>query len=251
MDTGVGLDPEKLLVRISDGETLSSEEVEELAEVLRAVDAAEVGRKRSVDEIYSYIVVVGRAKLTSLQHSIEKFLDVRDALTVALVLETLCLEWKATDAYLERVISFALGVSWDEDQDVQQAAIKILGEYLFETLAPSLHGETSDLRLSPPQHRVLELLLSIFSDPELESWTRQSSYFSLCRADGRDWDRIPSECVQLRFEKGTKDIDWSMIEGLEEVLTHYSSEEESESSSSSGRALRGIDSGSTNPPGMR
>ncbi len=244
MEATFGIDPEKLLLRISQGEELSSEEVAEITEVFRSLEIEDIGRSRSVDEVYSFLVVVGRARLIELQHLIEKSLDVRDALTVALVLETLCLEWEKTGEYLERVINFALGVAWDEDQDVQQVAIKILGEYLQQFLPAILSQDVKSLSAS--QHRVLDLLMSIFEDESLESWTRQSAYYSLCRSYGKDWEVIPSECVQLEFSHDSKDVEWGMIDELKELLSQPPLEEEGSSS-----LLRSIDSGSSTGPGMR
>ncbi len=246
METAFGIDPEKLLLRISQGEELSKEEIEEVTEVLRSLDLKEIGRARSVDEMYSFLVVVGKARLTSLGHLIEKFLEVRDALTVGLVLETLCLQWEKTGEYLERVINFALGVAWDDEQDVQQVAIKILGEYLH-TRIPQVVC-TKEPKTTVSEHRVLELLFSLFEDEALESWSRQSAYYSLCRAYGKDWEAIPSECVQLDFAEGSADIDWEMTVKLQRLLAQAPLEEEVSSASS---ALRGLDSASTSGPGMR
>ncbi|MCB0322044.1 MAG: hypothetical protein KDD69_00680 [Bdellovibrionales bacterium] len=211
MEAPPGPDPEKLLLRLSDGDGLSREEIDEIVELLRQLESEDIGRKLSVDDVYSYLVVLGRAEQKQYRHVIEKFLDVRDALTVALVLETLCLRWDCTDEYLERVVSFALGVAWDEDQDVQQAAIKILGEFLHTAIGVDATA------LGDRQREVLELLLNLLRDDSLEHWTRQSSYFALCRAAGKDWEELPNDCVLLDLTEGSTDLDHEVLERLDRL----------------------------------
>lgn len=212
------IDPDELLLGISRGEALEQETEEAIAGLFQAALNPGKGRSPSVDDVYAYITVIGKAKLTSFRVILERFLDTQDPLTVALVLEILCLDWQAAEDYLERVISFALGASWDSEDDVRQAALRILGEYLAAGLAAEVL-EAKKQAKNPEKivhcRRVLELLLATFDDAETEQWVRQRAYFALCRAAGKSEEELPSECVPLDFEDG---VDKPMLEHVRTLV---------------------------------
>ena len=159
-----GFDAEKLLLEINSGKSLRPEDEKLVGELLAAPENRLLGRHLSQDDIYSLVLVVGRAKVTKFRHLIAAFLDRDDPLTVSLVLEVLCLEWKETAEYLERVISFALGVPWDVEGDVRQTAIKVIGEYL-KSVIPAAPG-SSAVALTPANQHVLSLLIHLFDDDD-------------------------------------------------------------------------------------
>lgn len=207
-------DPEKLLLDINEGKTLSAGELSTIAAVLVDQSKKILTRDFSVDDVYSYLLVLGRAKCFEYGHVLESFLDVEDPLTVALVLEILCLDWGKSEEYLERVINFALGASWDEDEDVRQTALKILGEYLYEKLPKQQKGDVPTVI-----RQVLELLYSTFCDEDAEQWSRKSAYTALCRARKKKPEQLPAECSLLSFEPQSPDIDWEVIRQIEDFLS--------------------------------
>ncbi len=215
MESVQPIDPERLILEISDGKMISEEEKGVIVSILESCLQEKLIRGFSIDDIYSYILVIGRAKFYDLGHVLERFLASEDALTVALVLEILCIDWARTDDYLERVLSFALGTPWDVDEDVRQTAIKILGNYLHAKMAPKK-------RKTAPKHtkHVLSLLYSIFQDEEAEHWTRQTAYFALCRASGKSLaDLPPPECFLMEFGPDSCDIDREVINQIEGFLS--------------------------------
>jgi len=169
-ETFFQLDAEELLNRINSGEELDAEEVEAIVATLELVrvrrdfirgdtETITFGSGRrvqvrlpSVDETYSLIKVVGRANLKDRKGVIESFLNHEDPLTVSLVLETLCLNWELSEDYLEQVVNFALGVAWDEEHDVADTAIRILGEFLASSQTDS-----------PETQQVKKLIFELFS----------------------------------------------------------------------------------------
>jgi hypothetical protein len=223
------IDPEKLLAQLSDSNDVEPSLIDQIADLLKDDSCEQQTRGLSVDDRYSYLVVLRKANAKRHRSVLEVHLDTHDPLTAALVLETLTLHWGLTDEYLERVLDFALGVSWDEDQDVQQSAIKILGEYLFETLPKECLENPSSSSLESSQLRVLALLLSLFQDTEGEHWVRQTAYFSIARAAKFSWEELPAECAQLDFSKGSKDLNQDLINKCLQLVPQSSSDESKES----------------------
>ncbi len=222
------MDPEKLLLDLSSGHELSDGQLDEVVEVLELALLDNHLRKPSVDDLYSLLVVLGKAGAEEKRSIVEKYLDFEDPLTAAKALEILCLDWKATDDYIERVINFAVGVNWDYDEDVKQVAIKILGEFLSE-----LNSKPGGLEIKKAQ--VLEFLLSVFHEKKHEVWTRKTAYCALCRAGGKSNEELPAECKMLDMSAGSNDIDWEMINYLNSLLSERSAKASSSSSGSAGR----------------
>lgn len=227
------LDPERLLVRLNSGKSLSADEEEEL---VRCIELAltESG-SLSLEDLYAMVLVLSRARLTGRAYLLERAFEVRDPLTVALALETLCLDWALYSSYVERVMAFALGVAWDPDGDVQGVALKILGEFLRDARATpaSTSGtksekrgrgaKTSDAhkkeagRPPSPDPRigaVLELLFSIFDDTGLEHQIRQAAYCSLLRAGGKAWEELPSDCIEIDLTAASDELDHGLLKEL-------------------------------------
>ena len=216
----VEMDPERLLLKLSTGKRLTAAEVRSVVEVLEGSS-----EDSGLDDSYSCLLIIGRAELKEHRRLVERHLETKDPLTVSLALEILCLQWRTTEDYLERALDFALGVSWDEDDDVRGMSLRILGEYLRDAWNEVIPTSGSDKQL-----KVLGLVLSVFDDDALDPLVRQAAYNSLCRAAGKPWEELPSECVLLDLAVGSKDVDWTMLERLRQLS--LSSPEASESPSS-------------------
>ncbi len=231
----VEMDPERLLLKLSSGKRLTAAEVAGVVELLESAS-----EESGLDDSYSCLLIVGRAGLKEHRRLVERYLDTKDPLTVSLALEILCLQWHATEDYLERALDFALGVSWDTDDDVRGMSLRVLGEYLRESWDGHIPESCSDKQL-----KVLGLVLSVFEDEALDPLVRQSAYNSLCRAAGKEWEELPSECVLLNFESGSTDVDWPMIERLRQLSLSSPESAVSSSSSRNSSSLRIVPPGTT------
>lgn len=236
------LDAEQLLAEISDGKEIADEQIRHIVECLESVETEELVRMPSIDELYSYLLVIGKLKRFEHRAILERYLDATDVLTVSRVLETLCLDWGQTEEYLERVINFALGVGWDSDDDVRLSAIRVLGEYV----EGSCRTEQAQ-QLKAAHRQVVELLIGIFEDQDADSWTRQAAYAALCRAAGIDWEELPGECVALDLAEGSEDIRWDLLAQCRKSLGSSDSSSVNGPPSSDG----GSSSSKTGRPGIR
>jgi hypothetical protein len=216
------LDPEEQLVKLNSGGRLDETELDEVLALLESTDVQELGRKLSADDIYSLLLVIGRTKDTRYRGLLERYLDAKDALTVSLVLEILCLQWGPIEECLEWLLDFALGSAWDDEDDVRQTALRILGDYLCREL-PKNAVPAKTKKKDPRALKVLGLVVSIFEDDTLERATRQAAYYSLLRASGISWENVPSEFARLDLNPGSKDIDWELLSRLKNMLEGYSS----------------------------
>lgn len=194
------MDPEKLLNEINKGKGISEEVLQEVVALL----SSESQKNLSADDIYSYVSILGVAEAKNHKHLLEKFIDYKDPLTVVKVLQILCSDWGFCAEYIERVVSFALGVAWDEEDDIRQASIAILGEFLFGI------DPEDKLQIEQRAH-VIELLFSVFEDKTLDVLLRISAYRALCRAAKLSWEDIPVECVVIDVEAGSKAVNWEAL----------------------------------------
>ena len=209
------MDPEKLLVKVGLGKPLTGAETDEILDTLKNLNVQSLSKAGIVDEVYALVHLVSKANVRQSAYLIERYLESKDPLLVSLVLETLCLEWELSAAYLERVMSFALGESWDYDEDVRQAALKILGEHLRKQLrATEPDGKKPHTWFDETPKHALEILLGILEDDSLENLTRRAAYCALCRAAGKEYDELPAEYVQIDFSAESKDLDFEMIAKL-------------------------------------
>lgn len=224
------MDSDKLLVKLSLGKALNSDEIRDLVGVLEAVEPGESHCLQFADDIYGAILVIGKSGERSHHQLLAKHLQGTDSQTVSLILEILCLQWGMSEDYIEWVFRFVVGVAWDIDEDVRKTAIKILGEYLAEryNLSPKIKkgqvdkgGDTvqgSELEKGAAWRErnqgLLELLFSVFEDQDTDSFTRQAAYCSLLRVAGTDWEQCPSEFAQLNLDKGSQDVRWQTLAEL-------------------------------------
>lgn len=227
------MDAENLLYRLNSGEEIDEEELDEVVDELRRVMDTPGTAGIVLDDTYAFLQVLGRSKRMEHMALLERFLEVEDALTVSLVLETICLEWEQTEEHLEQVINFALGVNWDDDGDVRETAITILGEFLAGALAKDRKkGALRTERLS----EVLKFLLSLLEDPGVEDSVRQGAYRALCRAGGMSLEEIPSQYSRLDLTVGSPDRNEELLLKLRQLSESSvgSSRDKSASESSSG-----------------
>ena len=238
------LDPDRLLLKLSDGKPLTDDELGQIKQILQGFNPRDRHCPYSQDDIYSLVKVIGKAGLRELRQVITGLLDFDDPLTISLVLEIVCLAWDGTEEYLERLLNFALGTAWDEDFDVRHTAIKVLGEHMRGILAPALGSQPKGKKkVTPAPHHlhVLHLLIHIFEDGADDIWSRQVSYYALLRAAGAEWEELPAEGVVLDLAPGSKDIDNEKVQLLKSLVSKSGIEDSESGSFSSGNA----------PPGTR
>lgn len=222
-DHFLDIDPANLLFRLNSGKKLKPAEIRAVVDLLSADEVTELGSSVSFDDVYSLLLVLSRAKLKEHRHLIEKYLSCDDAFIASLALEILCVEWAETPEYLERLINFALGVPWDEENDLRNTAIKILGEHLYSTVGAAFKETRTvggkAVRPAKRQVQVIAMLMSTLTDADQEPATRQAAYFSLCRAAGKDWEQIPSEFAQLDLSPESPDLDHEMLGQLSLLIS--------------------------------
>ena len=117
---------DKLLVKI---ETEGACPENELGEVVGFLDSIDVGdcEGAQLDATYAALTVVGKAREEKYLPVLEKFLEFHDALTCSKLLQILCDDWQLTKHYVENLIRFGVGVSWDDDDEVQQTSLRPSG----------------------------------------------------------------------------------------------------------------------------
>lgn len=242
------VDPEKLLDQLARGKKLWLEDLRAVAALIeefleqktRSVQAI------SLDDVYSAIIVLGKAQAFRFRQVLERLLDSRDALTVSKTLEVLTEEWKEIDEYLERVVQFALGCPWDKEHEVRQTALRILGDYLGQTQDRQKSRKRVGRKKNGALRRELvRLLLKNFEDPRKDPLTRQVAYVALCRSLGKDPTELPSEQRLLDLSDASPDVDWDVIEISRRIATQPTS------TSSSSSRLSKLSSRTIASPGTR
>lgn len=150
------LDFDDLLCALSRGESLSKQNKEDLtAYIQRQIQAPK--EKRSLEDLYGAYTVVTKSNDKSLAFLLELAFEIPDPLLVSLALETLILKWGIIDNYIERLIQFSLGASYDYDGDVRDVA--------FECVECILNNHKIN---SDTKQKLSNLLLHLLND-ELSS----------------------------------------------------------------------------------
>ena len=201
------VDPETLLLKFNTTGKISDEAFLKVISILEQINVDEANSGLPLDDLYALLLIVGKVKKVKYQYLFNKYLELKDPFIVSMILETVCLDWKLTEEYLEYIINFAVGAVWDDEDDVCVTAVKILGEYLYsERSKKKNEGAGNDW-----SKKVTELLLSILSDADREHWVRQGAYCSLLRASGKDSSQLPGECAVLDLHPSSPDVDWEMV----------------------------------------
>ncbi len=226
----VVLDPERLLKKAASGRKLSTEELRLVVRQLKTFLRNEKTNKPklSLDDVFTLLVILGKIKARESRNTLELFLEARDPLTVAKALEVLTLEWGETEDYLERVIHFALGTSWDHDDEVRQSALKILGEYLTavqqDKVILSRKEQRSKQRVNPDLVRqIARLLLKNFEQQDRPYLTRHAAYLALCRAAGLAEEELPAQCRFIDLGPRSRDVMWQVIDQCRTLASKSSS----------------------------
>ena len=228
------LDADKMLVEINSGNSLSGETLARVASYLESIDLNEAAGL-DLDNMYALLLVLGRAKSYEHGYLFEKFFELHDAMTAVMILETLCIDWDKTDEYLEHVLRFALGAAWDEDDDVRQLSLKIIGEHVRSL---RLEGETNPSQFHHMK-RLIELLLRTFEDESLDPWVRQAAYRAIGRIAMKDWEELPGECSVPNFDPASGSFDPEIVEGGVQLVSELSSNSAASSSTSVSELIPG------------
>ena len=201
------VDPEALLLKLNTEGKIPSDVFAHVVDILEQINIEDVDSGLPLDDLYAMLLIVGKVRDFKYQYLFNKYLELKDPFIVSMVLETVCLNWKLTEEYLEYIINFAVGAVWDSEDDVCVTSVKILGEYLHsEQSKPQKTSSDNDWN-----KKVTELLLNILSDAGREHWVRQGAYCSLLRAFGKDWSELPGECAVLDLHPGSPDVDWEAV----------------------------------------
>lgn len=119
------LDCEALLVNISKGMKLNESEIESIKDFLNY--SKKLPRQKvPLEDLYSAVTVLAKANDPKNSFLVEQFLDYQDSLIACLALETLVCNWNNFEEILEKIFQFALGTSWDKDQDLRISALNCL-----------------------------------------------------------------------------------------------------------------------------
>lgn len=197
-------DLDSILSRIHSGKKLEAKDLKVVSEALKEVKFQEVGRKLSADDVYLLLSALSAAKPD--RELFERFFDFEDPTTASLVARVLCSSPEGRSEYLERLISLALGSSWDPDGDVQQDAIELLGRFL----ADELRGGARAARVS----RVLQLLFELLEEDNEQNPTQLWSYTALLLAGKVSEEELPSRYATLEFCRDNPRIRWDVLDKL-------------------------------------
>lgn len=158
-------------------------------------------------DLSSYIYILGRIGATAHRPAIEKYLECPlDSYAAGQALKILCIYWRYTEDYLEKVMAFIKGVEWDVNDDVRLMAFSVAGEHLRRT----------DHK-KPLDQELLKLLSCFFFDPRsipgyqgdecYHDLLRSCAYTALARAVGKnhyeilDGDSIEDLITQNRLDE--------------------------------------------------
>lgn len=155
------MDLEKLLIKSTSEHAISSEEAQGLIQYGQGIIKKIVkGQTNLIDELFDVITIVRKANLREQMGMLEAVLDIQEPMTSALVIEIIASDWDQLSAIMERVISYALGVNWDVEGDLQEVAVNVLVNYLARHVQ-----ERSQLVL-----QIVKLLSSLIDGPVNHAW---------------------------------------------------------------------------------
>jgi hypothetical protein len=124
---------------------------------------------------YRLLNILGYSFDLKYQELVEKFLyNPDDPMLAKLALQILCYRFAKEKEYVDYVLDFMKGVSWDKEDDCKLVAISIAGESLRMFQSKEL----------------LSMLISIFEQEE-SMVINQTAYLALMRALGFDRKEMP------------------------------------------------------------
>jgi hypothetical protein len=113
---------------------------------------------RSGTDPYTLLHIIGRAMDISNEDLVAGRLDCpEDPLLSRLALQILCNYWAKTSHYITHVKMFLAGVEWDNNGDVQQVAVSVVGEFLREQWDDELFRSLLDLALDEDDVRQIRI----------------------------------------------------------------------------------------------
>lgn len=132
-------DGESILIALSKGATLTSDEIESIKLYLEFSKKLPKN-KRSLEEIYLVLTVLNKANDAELHYLVEQFLDFQDPLIGSFSLEILVKKWKIYQDLHERLIKFALGMPWDREQDLREVTLECI-KFIIEDQTENFNEE--------------------------------------------------------------------------------------------------------------
>lgn len=167
---------EESLLDYARSRSLTADEIDELVGMLLC----------GVGDPYTVLHALGRGSDHAMADVVEPYLDAQeDPMLARLAVQILCNYWERSADYLPVLRRFAMGVAWDEEGDVRQAAISALGEHV---------------RREPHDTISLGLLWQIAGDADDDEMAREDALLAIARALGREWSEVPSATSPIQPE---------------------------------------------------
>lgn len=132
----VTLDFDDLLCNISKGDKLSKEDKEQLAVFIQN-QISLPKEKRSLEDIFGAYTVIAKTDDSKLAYLLELAFEIPDPLLVCLALETLIIKWNIVEPFIERLIQYTLGASFDHDGDIRSTAFECIKHIFGNKKAPA------------------------------------------------------------------------------------------------------------------
>ncbi|MCB1118043.1 MAG: hypothetical protein KDK50_05650 [Chlamydiia bacterium] len=129
-------------------------------------------------DTYWYLLVVGIMGSSEYAPLFERFLKCpeKPSLTAA-ALDGLCYYWSLTPKYIDILVTFIKGVSWDTHADARISAMRCAGSYLRDN----------------ENKKLLWMLMYVFSNEEENEVMQETAYMAIARAVGQSWEEYQKD----------------------------------------------------------
>lgn len=129
-------------------------------------------------DIYYYLYVIGLVGSSEYAPVVERFLRCpeKPSLTAA-ALRVLCYYWSLTPQYIDTLVTFIKGVSWDTDADARISAMGCAASYL----------------LNNENKKLLWMLLYVFSNDQENEVMQETAYSAVATAVGQSWEEYQKD----------------------------------------------------------
>ncbi len=153
------------------------------------------------EDLGAYIYILGRIGAVQHKSLIEKYLYCpEDPDVAATALRVLCLYWNYTEEYLDQIVSFIKGVTWDDVDDVRLMSFSVLGKFLKKKKNPQLIHLLTDFVDDPTK---IEGYVS--NRNYAEAFLQACAYTELCKALGCSDDEIfDEEYIEILIQNNAK-----------------------------------------------